>query len=127
MHMVFFITTASTTHYHLAASLALSKLYSNSVLALLNTRVRIIGGRDMSPQTEDTSLSYISSGNSAIKLPRLPILRHKNPLTVEIEITQERSYNKDGNIVLEEMSEHKFGDNALTGKNATSTGGDLNA
>ncbi len=58
----------------------------------------------MSPQTEDTSLSYISSGNSAIKLPRLPILRHKNPLTVEIEITQERSYNKDGNIVLEEMS-----------------------
>lgn len=34
MHMVFFITTASTTHYHLAASLALSKLYSNSVLAV---------------------------------------------------------------------------------------------
>ncbi|THG97479.1 hypothetical protein EW026_g4521 [Hermanssonia centrifuga] len=126
MHMVFFITTASTTHYHLAASLALSKLYSNSVLALLNTRVRITGGRDMSPQTEDTSLSYISSENSAIKLPRLPILRHKNPLTVEIEITQERCYNKDGNV-LEEMSvEHKLGDDSLVDRDAT-TGGDLNA
>ncbi len=34
MHMVFFVTTASSTHYHLAASLTVSKLYSNSVLAV---------------------------------------------------------------------------------------------
>ncbi|THG97002.1 hypothetical protein EW026_g4940 [Hermanssonia centrifuga] len=125
MHMVFFVTTASSTHYHLAASLTVSKLYSNSVLALLNTRFRVVGGRDMSPQTDDMSLSYVTFENSTIKVPRLSSRRQKNPLTVEIEITHERNYNNDG-IALEDMSEHKFeADPQLADRNMK-TGGDFN-
>ncbi|CAL1711880.1 unnamed protein product [Somion occarium] len=40
-------------NYHLAPSIALSKLYSNSLLVVFNARVRLVGGRN----SEDTTLS----------------------------------------------------------------------
>jgi len=39
-------------NYHLAPSIALSKLYSNSLLVVLNSRVRFVGGRDHSANND---------------------------------------------------------------------------
>ncbi|KAF9045665.1 hypothetical protein BDZ89DRAFT_1007879 [Hymenopellis radicata] len=48
-------------NYHLAPSIALSKLYSNSLLVVLNARVRFIGGRNVGATSDDYSLSTIST------------------------------------------------------------------
>ncbi|KAF8918109.1 hypothetical protein CPB85DRAFT_112786 [Mucidula mucida] len=46
-------------NFHLAPSIALSKLYSNSLLVVLNARVRFVGGRDSGAWSEDFSLAAI--------------------------------------------------------------------
>ncbi|KAJ8517243.1 hypothetical protein ONZ45_g5544 [Pleurotus djamor] len=45
------------TNYHLAPSVALSKLYSNSLLVVLNARVRMVNGRETRAATQDMTLS----------------------------------------------------------------------
>ncbi|KAF8514946.1 hypothetical protein BU17DRAFT_94035 [Hysterangium stoloniferum] len=44
-------------NYHLAPSIALSKLYTNSLLVALNARVRIVGGRGTCEPADDFMLS----------------------------------------------------------------------
>ncbi|KAF9003562.1 hypothetical protein BDQ17DRAFT_1355537 [Cyathus striatus] len=52
-------------NYHLAPSIALSKLYSNSLLVVLNSRVRIVGGRVMTEPLDVTASVSFSTGTSA--------------------------------------------------------------
>ncbi|KAF7800287.1 hypothetical protein EIP86_011535 [Pleurotus ostreatoroseus] len=55
-----FYCAFQTNNYHLAPSIPLSKLYSNSLLVVLNARVQIVGGRDTGP-TDHSTLSYITT------------------------------------------------------------------
>ncbi|KAJ3481922.1 hypothetical protein NLI96_g7336 [Meripilus lineatus] len=48
-----------STNYHLTMCMLLSKLYSNSLLVVLNSRIRIVGGRDESIVPGDSTLSTI--------------------------------------------------------------------
>ncbi|KAH8079095.1 hypothetical protein BXZ70DRAFT_1012681 [Cristinia sonorae] len=63
-------------NYHLAPSIALSKLYSNSLLAVFNTRVHITGGRNPdharpnSTLLTNTSTSYSGGSGSGFRSPR---------------------------------------------------------
>ncbi|KAF8514944.1 hypothetical protein BU17DRAFT_52079, partial [Hysterangium stoloniferum] len=57
-----FFVAFQNNNYHLAPSIALSKLYANSLLVVLNARVRISGGRGISaPADDDYTLSYPST------------------------------------------------------------------
>ena len=49
------------TAYHTSIAIALAKLYSNSMLMILNSRIRIIGGRKTPPRT---SISCIELGTA---------------------------------------------------------------
>ncbi|KAF4571674.1 hypothetical protein EYR36_009017 [Pleurotus pulmonarius] len=46
-----------SNNFHLAPSIALSKLYSNSLLVVLNARVRMVGGRNTIAAATDNTLS----------------------------------------------------------------------
>ncbi|KAF4596124.1 hypothetical protein EYR40_008191 [Pleurotus pulmonarius] len=48
-----------SNNYHLAPSIALSKLYSNSLLVVLNARVRMVGGRNTIAAGTDNTLSLV--------------------------------------------------------------------
>ncbi|TFK49008.1 hypothetical protein OE88DRAFT_1646604 [Heliocybe sulcata] len=50
-------------NYHFTPVLTLSKLYANSLLASLNSRIRFSGGRFDDPNTNDHSLSVLESKN----------------------------------------------------------------
>lgn len=54
------------TDYHITPALVLSKLYSNCVLVLFNSRIRIVGGRQQggSSNIYDGDRSTISQGQS---------------------------------------------------------------
>jgi len=52
-------------YYHMVMCIALSKLYSNSLLVALNSRVRIVGGRSNGPSVDDDTLSAISFNENA--------------------------------------------------------------
>ncbi|KAF8148670.1 hypothetical protein B0H34DRAFT_736504 [Crassisporium funariophilum] len=67
-----FFLRFQNNNYHLAPSIALSKLYSNSLLVVLNARMRVIGGRALhSAPSDDYSLSYIAH-NSVTMIPFTP-------------------------------------------------------
>ncbi|PSS30871.1 hypothetical protein PHLCEN_2v2598 [Hermanssonia centrifuga] len=55
-----FYVAFQNNNYHLAPSIPLSKLYSNSLLVVLNARVRIVGGRDNN-DADSASLSYFNA------------------------------------------------------------------
>jgi len=50
-------------NYHLAPATMLSKLYSNSLMVLLNARIRILNGRDVGFTTTDETLSWVPSSS----------------------------------------------------------------
>ncbi|KAG7088860.1 hypothetical protein E1B28_012814 [Marasmius oreades] len=51
-------------NYHLVPSTCLSKLYSNSLMVLLNARIRIQNGRSIGYSTTDATLSWHASSQS---------------------------------------------------------------
>lgn len=54
--MILFFARPQLT-YHVCVGLTLAKLYTNSLLGLLNSRIHITGGRNTSNQEEDRYLS----------------------------------------------------------------------
>lgn len=65
------------TAYHAAIALTLAKLYSNSMLVILNSRIRIIGGRNPIPGDTiavDVSGSYRSGPKFATRRSELTTL-----------------------------------------------------
>lgn len=60
LDLVFFVVYKHN-NYHLAPSIALSKIYSNSLLVVLNARVRFVNGRHLGDVTDDFSLSVTST------------------------------------------------------------------
>ncbi|KAL0566771.1 hypothetical protein V5O48_015234 [Marasmius crinis-equi] len=57
LDLIFFLV--SKENYHLTPSIALSKLYSNSLMVLLNARIRILNGRPIGFTTTDQTLSWL--------------------------------------------------------------------
>ncbi|KAI0794953.1 hypothetical protein C8Q75DRAFT_803792 [Abortiporus biennis] len=54
------------TNYHIPFCASLSKLYSNSLLAVLNARIKITGGRNEFSMPDDSSLSTMLSTASSV-------------------------------------------------------------
>lgn len=82
----------SFPHYNffLAPSLTLSKLYSNSLLAMLNARVRFVGGRIKSSVSEDIPMSTSTSHRRHGAKPSVdsrfdPNSSHGHGVTINIE------------------------------------------
>ncbi|PFH47148.1 hypothetical protein AMATHDRAFT_68360 [Amanita thiersii Skay4041] len=89
-------------NYHAVPAMVLSKLYSNSLLVLLNARVRIVGGRNVGTATIDDTLSWAQSAPShhqvvfrsgARPLSRLSHYERTTSHPFNIEIIQETSTN----------------------------------
>ncbi|KAI0077527.1 hypothetical protein K474DRAFT_1707275 [Panus rudis PR-1116 ss-1] len=75
-------------NYHLAPSIPLSKLYSNSLLVVFNARVRIVGGRNPDTHPSAATLS-VGSTNSRYQYPRSTYRKSGgNPIAVSISQTQ---------------------------------------
>ena len=52
------------TAYHAAVALTLAKLYSNSMLVILNSRIKIVGGRNSSSRGASEGSAFIELGTS---------------------------------------------------------------
>ncbi|ESK84783.1 hypothetical protein Moror_554 [Moniliophthora roreri MCA 2997] len=82
-------------NYHLVPATCLSKFYSNSLMVLLNARIRILNGRDVGFTTTDETLSWIPSGSTlqnsepsiTYRLPSMSISAKENPRPVNISVT----------------------------------------
>ncbi|KAJ8487632.1 hypothetical protein ONZ45_g14255 [Pleurotus djamor] len=59
-----FLLAFKDNNYHLAPSIALSKLYSNSLVVVLNSRVRMVNGRETRAPALDMTLSTIAPTKS---------------------------------------------------------------
>ncbi|ESK86404.1 hypothetical protein Moror_4955 [Moniliophthora roreri MCA 2997] len=103
------------TNYYLALSIMLSKLYSNSLLVLLNARICILNGREIGQTSVDSTLSWLSTSSrpivhqppqfetvgpsrppSILRFPRISMVSHKHhantPLSVAVtRITESTS------------------------------------
>jgi hypothetical protein len=79
-------------NYHLAPALVLSKFYSNSLLVLLNARVRFVGGRSTGTVAEDGTLSFHTSSSmhtgSNVK-HRIGNFGRETDRTIAISVNQE--------------------------------------
>lgn len=53
--------------YHTAIAVALAKLYSNSMLVILNSRMKIVGGRKMASHDSNSCIELGTRGRSAIR------------------------------------------------------------
>ncbi|KAH8079081.1 hypothetical protein BXZ70DRAFT_1050981 [Cristinia sonorae] len=88
-----FFLAFKNNNYHLAPSIALSKLYSNSLMAVFNARVHIAGGRNGTPvgTYAESNPSFSVSGNRAAFKPTRSGVSVGNPggITVEISHTRE--------------------------------------
>ncbi|KAK0215800.1 hypothetical protein IW262DRAFT_1402347 [Armillaria fumosa] len=71
-------------NYHLVPSIALSKLYSNSLFAVLNSRVRIVGGRTGDSTAPDPTLT----NNGAVPRQALSV-RHRQRSKVNFAMMEE--------------------------------------
>ncbi|THU87440.1 hypothetical protein K435DRAFT_762603 [Dendrothele bispora CBS 962.96] len=68
-------------NYHLTPSITLSKLYSNSLMTLLNSRVRIVGGRNNGTSITDVTLSQLGGANngSSFEMSKTSTIRFHEP------------------------------------------------
>lgn len=62
LDLIFFLAF-DKANYHLVPATCLSKLYTNSLLVLLNARIRILNGRDVGFTTTDETLSWIPTAS----------------------------------------------------------------
>ncbi|THH31585.1 hypothetical protein EUX98_g2623 [Antrodiella citrinella] len=97
-----------TNNYHLAPSIALSKLYSNSLLAVFNARVRIVGGRTPADTTimdasASTSFRALRTGQSqSTTSPQgVKVFHPKNAGGINVEISQIRNTEYDAEAQIE--------------------------
>ncbi|KAJ3482695.1 hypothetical protein NLI96_g6805 [Meripilus lineatus] len=67
LELIMFVAFADDTFY-MPMCLLLSKLYSNSLLAVLNSRMRIVGSRDETPAVYDSTLSPCPPSGEAIAI-----------------------------------------------------------
>ncbi|KZT25646.1 hypothetical protein NEOLEDRAFT_1178122 [Neolentinus lepideus HHB14362 ss-1] len=98
-------------NYHFTPVLTLSKLYSNSLLASLNSRIRFSGGRFDDPNTGDHSLSILESKNGATvrgvtvnQLATNPQLRRNGGMTGGIAVSiSEETYADNLHIPMDDL------------------------
>ncbi|KAF9052529.1 hypothetical protein BDP27DRAFT_1304455 [Rhodocollybia butyracea] len=64
--IILFITFPNNS-YHATVALTLAKLYSNTLILIFNSRLRIIGGRDTTQSTELMELNIASTSSSRTK------------------------------------------------------------
>lgn len=55
------------TSYHATVALTLAKLYSNSMLVILNSRIKIIGGRNSSSRSDNTFIELGTNGRHPVR------------------------------------------------------------
>jgi len=98
-------------NYHLAPSIALSKLYSNSLLAVFNARVRIVGGRNPEASTIDTtttsSLRQRTARTTTTSSQGVKAFRPKSSGGINVEISQIRDIDYDTEAQIE-MKDTKY-------------------
>ena len=86
--------------FHTPAAEVLSKLYSNSALAIFNSRIHIVGGRE--PTNPSTSMHISISPDAVTPLTRNKI-RSKTRRSTPIRFNHESVYAHSGAVQLEEM------------------------
>lgn len=89
IHLCLFLALPNKP-YHSVPARILGKIYSNTALATLNSRLKITGGRDTAVQSQtDDSISMFSSATTR-SVGRVP---HKQPMNVSLsmEVPQEVS------------------------------------
>ncbi|KAI0077533.1 hypothetical protein K474DRAFT_1707280 [Panus rudis PR-1116 ss-1] len=108
-----------SNNYHLAPSIALSKLYSNSLLVVLNVRVQIVGGRNesmMSAQSAYTSSTQVSSRQLRHGVPNGTGLSTKD---IVVNVSQSKMtdidtrYSDVGNIPMVNFEQSHMRDESL--------------
>ncbi|KAK7689666.1 hypothetical protein QCA50_007461 [Cerrena zonata] len=88
-------------NYHLAPSIALSKLYSNSLLVVFNARVTIVAGRNPPQTNEMSTLGAITASQfSTTVVTRRHSATHYDPknqsIPIAINVSQHKECESDG-------------------------------
>ncbi|PBK99741.1 hypothetical protein ARMGADRAFT_1008250 [Armillaria gallica] len=100
LDLAFFIAYKHN-NYHLAPSIALSKLYSNSLLVVFNARIRFVGGRDIGNASDDYSLSFTTTSFNATTSATMPIHRLSRAPHHTISVSAQETTTSQSNLDLD--------------------------
>ena len=86
------------TPYHVTAATVLAKIYSNSVLAIFNSRIRIVGGREEAENGQNLHLSLRPSlhsstspsgtANARIAVSQIGAIRIQEDIYVHTDVSE---------------------------------------
>lgn len=91
------------TPYHVTAATVLAKIYSNSVLAIFNSRIRIVGGREETENGQNLHLSlrpgtYPGSAGASIPVSQLGAIRIQEDVYVHTDVSTMHTSSLVGSI-----------------------------
>ena len=91
------------TSYHATVALTLAKLYSNSMLVILNSRIRIVGGRNSSSRSDNTFIELGTSGRHPVRFAPRSVGDVTTFGTVGVHVQEETWVDRDGVAIGEQV------------------------